>query len=153
MILLNEPRYPKRFSDNAKDFISQLLKTDAEDRLGYRGFEMLKSHSFFSTEDKNKGIELPSWKQVSSGETQQVVYLSEAGIVGKPEDAVFFHSEYTSIDVKEYIPAMKNPLHVEEFVTVNDSLLENFASLTPIPVDVEKNDQRYTKEDNELKKG
>lgn len=39
--------YPDPFPDVAKDLISQLLKTEPEERLGAAGYAQLKAHPFF----------------------------------------------------------------------------------------------------------
>jgi len=140
LILANSPRYPKKVSEKAKSLISKLLVSERTERLGYgaQGASDVKNASFFmSPAAEAKTSDYPTWDQVSRLAIQPVLNLSESGVVGRPKDAVFFHADYTSIDVREYVTPPKAPLDVEGFQTVAQSHFSMFLSDSPIPV-VEK---------------
>lgn len=47
------PVMPSHFSDSATDFLTKLLVKDPKKRLGFKGAEEIKQHSFFRTVDWN----------------------------------------------------------------------------------------------------
>ena len=142
LILNDEPVYPKKLSEQARSFMTELLKKDLSNRLGYglMSISKIKSHSFFKecpAEQQSK-CGFYSWEQVTKLDTPPVVFLSEAGVVGSPEDAVFFHADFTCLDVREYIPPSQNKIDLHGFLKVSESNFDSFISSTPIQV-VEKN--------------
>jgi len=136
IILHREPKFGKRFSDDAKSFISSLLVKERTARLGYgpNGTQNVKNHPFFTDPIKKNSKNYPSWEQVVSMKTDPVVFLSDAGIVGEPEDAVFFHSEFTSIDVREYVKPAKSKMVFDSFLQVPEHDFELFVSNEPIEI-------------------
>ncbi|KAH9247057.1 hypothetical protein BASA81_015409, partial [Batrachochytrium salamandrivorans] len=117
----------------------RLLKTDVTKRLGYGeqiGRAAIKSHLFFiNTEPAVHGEPYATWEQVEKLDTKPCVFLSDTGVVGAPQDAVFFHSEYTSMDVREYVPVCAKPIELQGFQHVPVGTFSLFVSPDPIPVD------------------
>lgn len=155
LILANNPTYPKKVSDRARSLISQLLTNERTQRLGHGrgGIQKIKDHPFFVeafTEAKTAKRHDPvSWES-SKLSTIPVIPLQETGIVGSPKDAVFFHSDYTSLDVREYIVPGRTKLEIEGFVAVPNDTFALFVSDSPIPVVVK--DSPNNQDDNDLGK-
>jgi serine/threonine protein kinase len=128
VILNSEVAFPKRVSEGARAFISALLTKNNALRLGYKGADEVKSHAFFAAGE-------PAWEVVESGEGCMLPF--ERAKMGEDRDCCFFHTEFTSEDVREYIPPAKAPLELEGFSVVSDADVERFVSDEPIMV-VEK---------------
>ena len=128
VILNNEVAFPKRVSEVARSVISALLTKNSTKRLGYNGADDVKRHPFFETGE-------PAWELVEAGEG--CILPFEKAKMGEDRDCCFFHTEFTSEDVREYIPPMKQALELASFKPVPDAAVERFVSDEPIMV-VEK---------------
>lgn len=134
LILKNEIQFPKRMGVVTCEFISALTKKERKERLGYGRSDAaaVKAHEFFKSERS-----IP-WETVASGEVPPPLDLSDAGLAS-PKDAVFFHAEYTSEDVREFIPPQSRPTshsaaEFKEFTKVPNQTFQSFTSTTPVAV-------------------
>jgi serine/threonine protein kinase len=128
VILNAEINFPKRVSDTARSVISALLTKQNAKRLGYLGADEVKNHAFFANAE-------PAWEIVEQGEG--CILPFEKSKMGEDRDCCFFHTEFTSEDVREYIPAIKTPMDIQGFDSVKDEDVERFISDEPIMI-VEK---------------
>jgi len=99
-------------------------------RDGFSDIIITKSqaHTFFATGE-------PTWELIEAGEG--CILPFEKAKMGEDRDCCFFHTEFTSEDVREFIPPVKAPFELPGFTTVPDSSVERFISDEPIMV-VEK---------------
>jgi len=128
VILNSEVNFPKRVSETARSIISALLAKVSAKRLGCLGADEVKTHVFFASGE-------PSWELVEAGEG--CILPFEKAKMGEERDCCFFHTEFTSEDVREYIPPAKALFDLQGFASVTDEQVERFVSDTPILV-VEK---------------
>jgi len=134
LILKNRIVFPKKLSDVAQQFILDLTKTDRRARLGFGrpDASAVKAHPFFK-QDKT-----PSWEAVENWTCPAPIDLTEVNIGASPRDAVFFHAEFTSEDVREYIPPAKSSAHAgadfKGFTRVPNETFSKFISTTPVMV-------------------
>jgi serine/threonine protein kinase len=133
LILQNKITFPKKLSEQAQQFILDLTTTDRKLRLGYGRPDAfaVKAHPFFKIE---KGA---SWESVENWTCPSPLDLSDVNLGSSPKDAVFFHAEFTSEDVREYIPPPKVNFPTSDFkgfVKVPNDAFEKFVSKTPVSV-------------------
>ena len=133
LILRNKIVFPKKMSEVAQQFVLELTKTDRRQRLGFGkpDADAVRAHAFFQVD------KAPSWDSIESWSCAPPLDLSEVNIGSSPRDAVFFHAEFTSEDVREYIPPPQN-VHPSSdfkgFIKVPNSTFEKFTSATPVSV-------------------
>ena len=135
LILRNKIVFPKKMSEVAQQFVLDLTRSDRKQRLGYGKIDAqaVRAHPFFKV-DKT-----PSWETVENWTCSPPVDLSEVNLGASPRDAVFFHAEFTSEDVREYIPPPKSgnvhqPAEFKGFSKVPNATFEQFISTTPVSV-------------------
>ena len=135
LIVRNKIVFPKKLSETAQQFILDLTKSDRKQRLGYGHMDAtsVKAHPFF------KADKAPSWESVENWQCAAPLDLSEINMGASPRDAVFFHAEFTSEDVREYLPpATKSSAHglsdFKGFLKVPNESFEKFTSPTPVMV-------------------
>ena len=156
LILANKPDYPtKRISETAKDLLLKLLCSDRKSRLGYGPVDAtaVKAHPFFDPPKKGKADpNTLTWAAVEGLTAPPALVPEEIGL-GDPRDAIFFHAEFTSEDVREYIPPITKLPQAQqlylsgafkEFAVVGDDVVTRFVSAEPLPSlekgDVDPND-------------
>jgi protein-serine/threonine kinase len=138
LILKNKIVFPKKMSESAQQFILDLTKTDRKQRLGYGRLDaqLVKAHPFFNKTADNKSV---SWEAVENWACPPPLDLTEVNLGASPRDAVFFHAEFTSEDVREYIPPLKpnGAAHLQEFkgfTKVPKNTFDRFISSTPVMI-------------------
>lgn len=137
LILRNKIVFPKKMSESAQQFVLDLTKSDRKQRLGFGRPDAIavRAHPFFKPEKADN--KTPTWEAVESWSCPPPVDLSEINLGASPRDAVFFHAEFTSEDVREYIPlpkAVQPSNDFKGFLKVPNTTFEKFTSSNPVSV-------------------